>query len=774
MAQRIDRTVLRGRKSEELRGSDGAVADPPPVVVPPVSTYAAVVGVSAGLPTVANPATQLDPYRTITAGGFKSPIRGMVAIGQANVGSRAADLGGVSTVNVNWSDLQPTNGGAIDTASASWASIQAAKATGLPVLLRIFAGDASPTWAKNLNGGPLTIIDNFTSGTATTYTVPKWWLPSFLALAADFMTKMGLLLDPDPQIRAVAFNPATTNFAEPMIRQVTNIKATAGVNTGYTNVQLYYQAGLTGAQLNAGGTPIAPDPQDAAAMMYPFELVSGVPRWRTWWPTTLYYMPFSPVQTWKVTNSSTDPNVFAYNISINPSDWTQNVALPQALAALGAQLVVGNNTVRVPLIQAGTEYPPMWQAISASGATQAYQTATQSRITAAYQTVVPGATDAASLKATIDVACGKVTVANDPLTLISSPVNPGLKACWLELPSNVNLLSSAECLDYNNRFAAQPIMTSPSLTDRENLMLYIQTECRTQSGFSDPVLFDLFHSYESNFPTSWLGFSAADNDNARGMHSMVNLKLKDSTNVDLVPDFVANTPAAINKLIAVVNLIKANLGAGKIMWLFIEHEPEDDVETGRYTAAQWRAAVARAIQTIIANRGTADIRPGFVLMRYTWDPLSGRTPSNYNPAAELNALGVPLSSVYFGIDGYAQDPLTVSPATILDPPFTEVTTSWGFSRNKLVIAETGAKGWYINTAHTTQTGADIAKANARLAALPGWIDQLAQRCEFWNVQAVAWFMSGVGGQSPPEGWWLYDNAAKAKFGRFAHYGRYVP
>lgn len=58
------------------------------------------------------------------------------------------------------------------------------------------------------------------------------------------------------------------------------------------------------------------------------------------------------------------------------------------------------------------------------------------------------------------------------------------------------------------------------------------------------------------------------------------------------------------------------------------HEPEDDIKDGKFTAGQWRAALARAVtlNTLAGNPKTTVVA---ILQGYTFDHASGRDPQDY-------------------------------------------------------------------------------------------------------------------------------------------------
>lgn len=378
--------------------------------------------------------------------GAKAAMTGLVAEypGGWNA-ARAADLGGLWT-KLYWSELQPTAYGPIDTASASWVRLLAAVATGLPVRARIFAGKEAPAWVMTLGGGPLQTFDPY-DGTALADT-PRWWTGDVLSAYADFMTKVAALVEPMATVVEVASHVATTTYAEPCMRGTAKTLASDGL----TNVERYLAAGLGSAVLLNGITPIGPAALDQAALRFPFDLVAGRSRWESWgFATTRLYLAHNPVQSWKINAGSSR----GYDALTNPGNFTGTMITAER-NNLGARAVVANNSLRVPFSALGSAYATLYQQMTSSGAAVGMQCATMVRMLAAYQTVKPTATNAQALAATLDVAFGIVTSANDPLGLLPTGV-PRIRGRSVEVPSSWDaLLSSAQCATYNGLAAANP------------------------------------------------------------------------------------------------------------------------------------------------------------------------------------------------------------------------------------------------------------------------------------------------------------------------------
>lgn len=211
----------------------------------------------------------------------------------------------------------------------------------------------------------------------------------------------------------------------------------------------------------------------------------------------------------------------------------------------------------------------------------------------------------------------------------------------------------------------------------------------------------------------------------KGVHTMLNIKCGWAS------------AAAGSQNANFASLVSSVPSDGKTLWLILNHEPEND--TGAGTAAQWRAGIAQFAKTVIDNRGSKDIRPGFCLMADTFNNAS-KNPDQWNPAAELAALGVSLAEVVFACDGYSQDPSPTGrqPIDVFKKPFDTV-KSWGFSR--LAIGETACQSH-------DGTAATYAKT---------WVDNLKTMCHTtYQLETCGWFNSDVGTNAGTWGWFMYQ------------------
>lgn len=139
-------------------------------------------------------------------------------------------------VNVNWADIQPSQGApiaspnAIDAAIATLHQIDPSGRMGLKV--RLFAGIHAPEWAKSLGGSPIPIEDP-TSGTPGT--IGRFWTDDFGAAYRDLQTKLAAMYDSAPEIREITISRCTTVYAEPFIRDASSPLSVASLmSAGFT------------------------------------------------------------------------------------------------------------------------------------------------------------------------------------------------------------------------------------------------------------------------------------------------------------------------------------------------------------------------------------------------------------------------------------------------------------------------------------------------------------------------------------------------------------
>jgi hypothetical protein len=161
-------------------------------------------------------------------------------------------------------------------------------------------------------------------------------------------------------------------------------------------------------------------------------------------------------------------------------------------------------------------------------------------------------------------------------------------------------------------------------------------------------------------PWSANAYKPVTDANARGQKVILSNKIPAGATMATI----ANYDSFFNGIFA--GLAAAGVQNG--IYVFY-HEPEDNVQNGEFTAAQWRAAQAH-IAALVHASPLVGWRFGTVLMEYTLTPQSGRDPENYYvPTADIL-----LWDAYNGVDTHepgkpycTTDPSAVPPGVVLQP-----------------------------------------------------------------------------------------------------------
>lgn len=178
--------------------------------------------------------------------GTKDPIRGLEDSGYGNTipPTNYINVVRATALQVNWSDLQPTQNGPIvtnnliDQTIAQVRQLNAATpGLNFRIKLRIMAGKNAPPWAQNIGGPSFKITDP--QGGAHGM-IGRFWTLSYEQAYADLETKLAALYDNVPEISEVTTSGCSTIFDEPFIRQAVS----QGVPQ-QTNIQAYFDAGFT-------------------------------------------------------------------------------------------------------------------------------------------------------------------------------------------------------------------------------------------------------------------------------------------------------------------------------------------------------------------------------------------------------------------------------------------------------------------------------------------------------------------------------------------------
>ncbi len=185
---------------------------------------------------------------TVTLNQVKPQIRGVVDRDAYNTGIDpskqnlqvpATHRGMVNNfvLLLKWNQLQPSGSADLDTTKIDDA-IAEAKANNMRIKIRILAGIHSPTWVKNLEGGPFTVYDiDKTTLEEFSGTAPKYWTTGVKNAYSGLMSKLAAKYDKDQTVGGVVNSLCSTIFAEPFIKNL---------DEG-NNMASFYGAGLTDA-----------------------------------------------------------------------------------------------------------------------------------------------------------------------------------------------------------------------------------------------------------------------------------------------------------------------------------------------------------------------------------------------------------------------------------------------------------------------------------------------------------------------------------------------
>jgi hypothetical protein len=200
----------------------------PSSTVSPTSSPDTSLGPSAGTSPgiIPPPATQLKPV-----------LGGLLDRGGAPPSLFLHTLDGY-VVNAKWRDLQTSAGAQIaadnpiDQAIDQVRSLNAANGTSLGLKLRLYAGIDAPEWAKNLGGSPVPVTDPLSGQGGT---VGRFWSSTFEQAYSDLQAKLAAKYDNVPEVREVTISSCMTVYAEPFMRDATNVATVqALLSAGYS------------------------------------------------------------------------------------------------------------------------------------------------------------------------------------------------------------------------------------------------------------------------------------------------------------------------------------------------------------------------------------------------------------------------------------------------------------------------------------------------------------------------------------------------------------
>ncbi len=289
------------------------------------------------------PSAAAHPSPVATA-GLKPVIHGLV---DRTGPPPAAFLGSVTNfvVDAPWSELQPDPDGplasdnVIDQAIAAAQTLNAGSAAAgagqgtVDLKIRLMAGVDAPDWAKQLGGGPVTLVN---PQSETSGTIGRFWTSAFGQAYDDLWSKLATAYDNVPAVHEITVARCMTFSDEPFLRDTSDP----------SNAQALVAAGFS----------LAADEQCQEQ-----EIALG-----TTWRHTLVGVAFNPYQAIQPDGSTSTDEAFTASM------------MEYCRSELGSQCVLENNSIRTPPL-AGA-YSNMYLTMEALGAPITFQTATEDKI----------------------------------------------------------------------------------------------------------------------------------------------------------------------------------------------------------------------------------------------------------------------------------------------------------------------------------------------------------------------------------------------------------
>lgn len=233
----------------------------------------------------------------------------------------------IYTVNVNWSALQTSQGGAIAANNAIDSAITWAQNNNGFVRIRLMAGFHCPGWALNLDGTHMVLQTN----DAPSLSVPRFWGPNYLAAYQDLQNKLAAKYDSVDVVRLVFASLTMIEYAEPL--------------------QRFWAKGSNASIYTAAGYTVA---LDKAAVLAGFQAHASA------WTQTATGFSYNPM----------DSDNASYQ-------W----AIDDQIATFGTETQVQNNSIG-NCGSLNTNYHNMYAAMQASGAYVSFQSSTPSNLCA--------------------------------------------------------------------------------------------------------------------------------------------------------------------------------------------------------------------------------------------------------------------------------------------------------------------------------------------------------------------------------------------------------
>jgi hypothetical protein len=304
---------------------------------------------------------------TFSAGSvLKTPIRGLFDRGSLGgssysvpTGSGVAALNGV-VANVSWADLQTTPGGPIvhpnqlDSALSAVASYNASHTNQLEVKLRIFAGIYAPNWAKTIDGWNPANANTCNNQGSPCGTLGPFWTTDYDNAYKTFMTELAAAYDNQPLLHDVTISQCMTTFAEPFMRDDTNLGA------------ILYD---TSSQPAYTGLPYSVQADENCLMD---EIDDS-----TAFQQTNLSLSFNPFKPW--TNATTQSN--------SPGESFTLSVMQHCRAVLGSQCTIENNSIRDSYVGQQDQSGNLYNDITNEGPDITFQTAAPNAVGSIVTTV---------------------------------------------------------------------------------------------------------------------------------------------------------------------------------------------------------------------------------------------------------------------------------------------------------------------------------------------------------------------------------------------------
>lgn len=247
----------------------------------------------------------------------KKQITGLIVRSFDWVQTAKPDLNFLRTINnivirINWSDLQPTESGELNTSyidgALSWAA-NLNKQYGLNITfkLRIINGIYAPQWLKDkvgsiaISGSQSGSVEDTGTGTCT-----KFWSTAFMPYWSALQKKLAAIYDNNSLIAEVVNSATAVGSGEALIRAVGNAGALA------TNRDNYLKAGYTSAA-----------------------------------DLTAVYASINAMKVWKHTNIGMSLTPWqVISTKVTEEETTTNLISDSLSKAFGTRAVLGNNGLR--------------------------------------------------------------------------------------------------------------------------------------------------------------------------------------------------------------------------------------------------------------------------------------------------------------------------------------------------------------------------------------------------------------------------------------------